>query len=114
MATTDFQEFLNYVDPNHHEIYNLYQLVNLRHLYTEKNYDPDTALTDTTPFDIEKGRGRGQYLITYINKSYTPLLLASELAADAFLKAIESSYFPDSDIESWYGFQCAMEDHKDD
>lgn len=109
MTTTDFEIWLNSIEPNIHEVYNLYQAVKERDLNT---FNPrDNISSDHTPFSIIKGKEEGKYFIrcSYFDDT---LMLASEKAVKAFLNLLESTYCQGMDIESWYGYQCALENSK--
>lgn len=93
MATiTDFNKWLNEVDPdNHEEIYALYRAV----IDIDQNGMYECSVNN------------GKYFVKG-DHTINTLTLASEKAYSAFLKEINARFELEGDIEGWYGFKRAM------
>lgn len=87
---TDFKEWLEMVEPNVEEIHNIYNAVE--------------RMSDFAGINVSQNPN-GTRLVEY--STYDPLLL-TDLSRKAMLKHIEQEYCKGSDMESWYGYESAL------
>jgi hypothetical protein len=92
-ATTNFEEWLEQVDPNHHEVWAIYQTV----VHEESNI----------PFKLSK---KGDTL--FIEYPEAGSLMITAKGNNTFLRILEEKYCEGMDVESWYGLECALENEK--
>ena|ERR1700740_1708305 len=95
MAITDFTQWLDAADVSDlttQEMYHLY------HSIAEK--------TEYAPWHVSIA---GEKLFIKADYFEESLMIASEKARDAFLELLRNKFFGGWDVESWYGYNSALE-----
>lgn len=105
MTTTNFDDWLdaNLDDADYDDVWNLYHSV--------CECSEETPNSEYGIYKTVYNMQQAKYFVTNTCGEGT-LMLASDKARDAFLKKVEGTYCEEMDIESWYGFNKAIE--KDD